>query len=92
MSRRTRDLHVWKRSTDDGRKREVRAQLFGPTWKFISRYSDEVEWTEHEVPPLEDLVELYEVLFNKYQRNRLAWERVVSVQDAIKARGGEIPE
>lgn len=88
MSRRTRDLHGWKRPTEDGRKREVRAQLVGSTWQFKSRYSDEDDWTVHEEPPLEDLEELHDIVFAKYQRNRLAWERVVGLRKLIEARGG----
>lgn len=90
MSRRTRDLHVWKYKTDDGRRREVRAQLLDGIWCFKSKHNDEDEWTEHEEPPLEDLEDLYTVLFNKYQRKRLAWERVLHVREMIEDRGGEV--
>ena len=83
---------MWKYTTDDRRRREVRAQLFDGEWKFRSKYADEEEWTEHEPPLLEDLEDHYVELFNKYKRKRLAWERVVGVKEAIEARGGEVRE
>ena len=89
MSNRTRNLHVWKTRTDDGRRREVRAQLFGSKWSLTSRCDDEEDWTTHDPPLLEDLEALHTVLFNKYQRKHLAWEHVVGVQKLIDARGSE---
>jgi len=80
MSNRTRNLHVWKTRTEDGRKRQVRAQLFGARWTVTSKCADEEEWTTHDPPLLEDLVDLHEILFNKYQRKRIAWEHVASVE------------
>jgi len=88
MSNRTRNLHVWKTRTADGKKREVRAQLFGAKWTLTSRCADEEEWTTHEPPLLEDLEELHGVLFNKYQRKHLAWEHLEGVKKLIEARTG----
>ena len=86
MSKRTRNLHARSTRTADGRKREVRARLFGSTWTLTSRCEDEAEWTTHDPPLLEDLVNLQEVLFNKYQRKHLAWEHLVGVRKLIEAR------
>ena len=86
MSNRTRNLHAWKTRTAEGRKREVRAQLFGSRWSLTSRCADEEDWTAHAEPLLEDLVDLEGVLFNKYQRRHAAWEHVLSVRRLIEAR------
>ena len=86
MSKRTRNLHAWKTRTDDGRRREVRAQLFGAKWTLTSRCEDEEEWTTHAPPSLEDLEDLREVLFNKYQRKHLAYEHLLGVEKMIAAR------
>ena len=86
MSNRTRNLHAWKTRTADGRKREVRAQLFGAKWSLISRYSDEEEWTTEVQPLLDDLAELEAILFRKYQRKHAAWEHVLGVRKLIEAR------
>ncbi len=84
MSNRTRNLHAWRTRTADGRKREIRAQLFGARWSLSSRYTDEEEWTDHPRPSLEDLIELEEVLESKYQRKHLAWEHLLSVRKLIE--------
>lgn len=81
-----RNVHAWKTRTEDGRKREVRARLFGSKWTLTSRCADEEGWTAHDPPLLEDLEELHKLLFNKYQRKHLAWEHVVGVQKLIDAR------
>ena len=86
MSNRTRNLHSWKTRTEDGRKRQVRAQLFGARWTLTSRCEDEEDWVEHKTPLLEDLEELHGILFNKYQRKHLAWEHLEGVRKLIEAR------
>jgi hypothetical protein len=86
MSNRTRNLHVWTTRTGDGRKRQVRAQLFGARWTLTSRCADEEDWCEHEPALLEDLEELEAVLFRKYQRNHLAWEHLVGVRELLRTR------
>lgn len=86
MSNRTRNLHAWKTRTTDGRRREVRAPLFGSRWALTSRCEDEEDWTTHDVPLFEDLENLHEILFNKYQHKRLPWEHVVGVKRLIEAR------
>lgn len=86
MSHRTRNLHAWKTRTADGRRREVRAQLFGSKWSLSSRCEDEADWTPHDPPQLADLERLQEVLFDKYQRKHLAWEHLCGVRELIAAR------
>ncbi len=89
MSKRTRNLYVWKTLTDDGRKRQVQAQLFGAQWMFSSRLDDEEDWTDHENPALEDLEDLEEMVFNKYQRKHAAWDHLNSVRKLVAARKAE---
>jgi len=86
LSNPTRNLHVWKSRTEDGRKREVRAQLFGATWTLTSRVDGEEDFKDEDPPSLEDLEALYEVLFNKYQRKHLAWEHLVGLKKLIDSR------
>lgn len=83
-----RNRHGWKTRTEDGKKREVEAQLFGKRWTLRARVEDEDEWTTYEEPPLEDLVALRGVLFAKYQRKHLALDHLESVERLIRARGG----
>ena len=81
-----RNEHGWRTRTPDGAKREVRAHLFGKRWTLKAKVEGEDEWTTYEEPLLEDLLELREVLFNKYQRKHLALEHLTSVEQLIRER------
>ena len=89
-----RNVHSWKTTTVEGAKREVRAEKFGKRWRLQAKVKGEENWTYYDDPPLEDLIELREVLFRKYQRKHLAWEDVAAVEKLITDRGGtwEKPE
>lgn len=84
LSKRTRNLYAWKERTEDGRKRQVEAQLFGAQWKFTSILDGEEEWTAHDPPLLDDLLELEKKVFNKYQRKHNAWDQVLMVRRLIE--------
>lgn len=81
--------HVWTERTPEGEKREVRAIKFGGVWRIQSKLASAEAWTYHEPPLLEDLIELREVLFRKYQRRRAAVEDVTLIEKMITARGGK---
>ncbi len=87
-----RNVHVWKTTTEEGEKREVRAERFAGQWRFQSKLKSEDSWTYFDVPTLEDLAELRDVLWRKYQRKRLPWDDVASIDRMIKERGGVVPE
>ena len=83
-----RNIHVWKHKTEDGEKREVRAEKFAARWKIQAKLKHEEKWTYYDSPPLEDLIELRRILFNKYQRKHLAYEDVAAVEKLIREQGG----
>lgn len=83
-----RNIHVWKHTTDEGERREVRAEKFGGRWRIQAKLKAEENWTYYDVAELEDLIELRRVLFNKYQRKHLAFEDVAAVEKMILDRGG----
>ena len=74
-----RNVHVWKTVTEDREKREVRAERFGGKWRFQSKLKSDV-------PTLEDLEELRDILWRKYQRKRLPHDDVVSIDAIIAER------
>ena len=80
--------HIWTERTEDGEKREVRAIKFGGAWRIQSKLASAGDWTYHEPALMEDLVELRDVLFRKYQRRRAAYEDVVLIEKMVTARGG----
>lgn len=86
-----RNVHVWKCVTEEGEKREVRASKFSKDWKFQSKLKHEENWTYHEVPSLEDLEALHDILYRKYQRKRLAYDDVASIEKMINERRAAEP-
>ena len=86
-----RNVHIWKTTTEEGEKREVRAEKFGGRWKLQSKLKNEDNWTYYETPLIEDLIELRDVLFRKYQRKHLAWDDIATIEKMILERGGEVP-
>ena len=78
-----RSQHIWKEKDADGRKREVRVTKFGGVWRFQAKYADELDWTYYERPLLDDLRELKDVVFRKYQRRRASAEDVASIEKLL---------
>jgi hypothetical protein len=79
-----RNIHSWKETTPDGDKREVRAVKFGGNWRLQARLKGEESWTYYDQPLIEDLRELRDILFRKYQRRRASHEELVAVEAWIK--------
>jgi hypothetical protein len=79
-----RSQHIWTEKDADGRKREVRVTKFGGVWRFQAKYADELEWTYYDRPLLEDLQELKEIVFRKYQRRRASAEDVASIEKLLQ--------
>ncbi len=76
--------HIWTEKDEEGRKREVRATKFGGKWRLQSKASDEIEWTYHDPPLMDDLLKLKDVIARKYQRRRASAEDVASIDKLIK--------
>jgi hypothetical protein len=76
--------HIWTEKDEDGRKREVRATKFGGVWRLQAKSKDDTEWTYYDVPQLEDLLALKDIVFRKYQRRRASAEDVAAVDKLIK--------
>jgi hypothetical protein len=54
--------HIWTEKDRDGRKREVRATKFGGVWRFQSKIAGEADWTYYDIPLLEDLSMLKQIV------------------------------
>jgi hypothetical protein len=85
-----RNVHVWKTTTEEGEKREVRAEKFGKKWRLQAQIKGEENWTYYDPPLVEDLIELHDVLWRKYQRKHLSWEDVAAVEKLIRDAGGTL--
>ncbi len=69
-----RNEHVWRETTEDGDKREIRATKFARKWRLQSKLKGDVQWTYHDNPSLADLEALRDLLFRKYQRRRASYD------------------
>ena len=83
-----RNVHTWKTKTEEGEKREIRAEKFGKKWRLQAKLKHEDRWTYYDEPLLTDLIELRDVLFRKYQRKHLSYEDVAAIEKMITDRGG----
>ena len=87
-----RNTHIWKSKTEEGLRREVRAEKFGKKWRLQSKAKGEDNWTYYDTPLLDDLIALHDVLWRKYQRKHLSWEDVEAVREMTLDRGGSWEE
>ena len=79
-----RNQHVWKTVTAEGEKREVRAEKFGGRWRIQAKLKHDQQWTYYDTPLLDDLVQLRDILWRKYQRKHLAWEDIATIDKLIE--------
>lgn len=77
--------HEWRENTDDGEIRLVTVSRHAGKWQLRSRLKSDAEWTVYPAIPLDDLETLRELLWNKYQRNRLPHDQVLEVDALIEA-------
>jgi hypothetical protein len=82
-----RNIHVWKRVNEEGEKVEVRAERFAGKWKFQAKAKSDEGWTYFDSPSDDDLLELRDILWRKYQRKRLPHDDVASIERMLRERG-----
>jgi len=83
--------HIWTEKDEEGRKREVRATKFGGKWRLQSKTSDEIDWTYHHPPLLDDLLKLKDIVARKYQRRRASADDVTAVDKLISEQPANDP-
>ena len=76
--------HEWRENTPEGDVRLVTAKRHAGRWMLQSRLKSEEDWTRFNVIPLENLLYLREILWNKYQRRRVPHEHVLEIDALIK--------
>ena len=77
--------YEWRENSDEGVIRLVSALRHAGKWQLRSRLKSDAEWTKFPVIPLDDLKTLREVLWKKYQRNRVPYDHVLEVDALIEA-------
>ncbi|MEY5015779.1 MAG: hypothetical protein RIS92_2137 [Verrucomicrobiota bacterium] len=72
---------------EEGEKVEVRAERFAGKWKFQAKAKSDEGWTYFDSPSDDDLLELRDILWRKYQRKRLPHDDVASIERMLRERG-----
>ena len=75
--------HVWRETTEEGEKREVRGVKFAGRWRIQSKLRHDPDWTYHETPSMTDLESLRDLIFRKYQRRRAPYDDVQAIDRLI---------
>lgn len=75
--------HIWTEKDRNGKKREVRATKFGGSWRFQAKTAGDQEWVYYDVPLLEDLLALQNIVERKYRRRRASADDVASVEKLL---------
>ena len=78
--------HIWREKDEEGRKREVRATKFGGAWRLQAKAADEDGWTYYDLPLIEDLRTLRDIVERKYRRRRASAEDLASIEQLLKER------
>ena len=83
-------FHEWHdQDLEAGERRYFRAEKFGKTWELKTTLKSAPDWDRLDPIPLDILETLREQLQNKYQRKRIPWEDVVTVDKLVVEAGGE---
>ena len=81
--------HVWRETTAEGEKGEIKAVKFGGKWRLQSKVKGDAAWTYHDQPADTDLAALHDLIFRKYQRRRATYEDVKAIEQMIADRAVE---
>ena len=82
-------FHEWHyRDEEAGERRYFRAGKFGKKWHVKTTLKSDPDWEDLEPVPLPVLVELRDLLANKYQRRRIPYEDVVALDKMVVDSGG----
>ena len=81
--------HDWRETTPEGETQMFRATVHAGRWEFFMKMKGDEEWQRQDPAPLNLLVGIRDILWNKYQRRRIAWKAVEQVDKMVEARGGD---
>ena len=81
--------HDWRETTEDGETQMFRARAHAGRWEFYNKMKNDEFWTRQDPVPLSQLTAVRDLLWNKYQRGRVAWKAVEQVDKMVEAAGGK---
>lgn len=77
------ESHEWREKTDEG-TRYWRANRYAGEWTVFTTLKSEPDWTKIDPVPRELWEQLRDVLWRKYQRKRLPWERIAQIDKILE--------
>jgi hypothetical protein len=83
--------HIWTEKDPEGRKREIRATRFGGAWRLQAKTAGDADWTYYDVPMMDDLLALKEIVARKYRRRRASADDVAAIEKLISERSANDP-
>ncbi len=82
-------FHEWHEQDEAAdERRYYRATKFGRRWTVTTTLKSDETWHTYEVVPLDILEALRIQLANKYQRRRLPYEDLVTIDGMVVSAGG----
>jgi hypothetical protein len=76
------ESHEWRERTEEG-MRYFRASYHADRWTFHTTLKTDPDWEKVDPVPEELWRELREILWRKYQRKRLPWERIAAIDKIL---------
>lgn len=80
-------IHEWHDRLEDGRRRYVRGYWNSRVWTFRVLLPESEDWELVEKPDADLWLALRDVLFRKYQRKRLPFKHLASVDTVLEEMG-----
>tara|TARA_R110002096_G_scaffold253095_3_gene445994 strand:- start:535 stop:819 length:285 start_codon:yes stop_codon:yes gene_type:complete len=78
-----KNKHEWRESAEDGEQVYYRVIVHAGRWEFFSTRKSDPEWEKHEMLPLEKMVALRDIMWNKHLRRRVALKHIDYVDELI---------
>jgi hypothetical protein len=78
------ESHEWRERTDEG-MRYFRASYHADRWSFATTLKTDPDWQKIELAEVPEEVwrTLRDIIWRKYQRKRLPWERVAAIDKIL---------
>jgi len=76
--------HEWRERTPEGDVLIFRAARHRGLWQLQSRLKADDLWRQHDPLTRDDLIKLREMLWRKYQRNRVPYQHIESLDQRLE--------
>jgi hypothetical protein len=81
--------HDWRETTLEGETQMFRATVHAARWEFFTKMKGDESWQRQDPAPLSQIVGIRDIMWNKYQRGRVAWKAVEQLDKMVESAGGK---